>query len=392
MKRCFLLFCYKWLITPDAANRMEVAWDNRRCRPAEVRIHYRDAARGQIYRRRAYKSSEKGRNKMKIFQGVIEIAGQIGIFCKGLKQRGHLAVGYNMFHTFLNYRSHLINKQLHELQVSFRHMLHFFDLFHYHHSVTLFPGVADLYFIRALRKKMIVHHWGNDVRFHDQARKNNPYVYTGDSPPNELIHRQLTLLGRMMKESIVQDHEVLAYVKPYFERVHVLPIAIDLSRFPYMGTNAPQSRIPLIVHAPTNPLFKGTEAIERALEALKPTYNFRYLRIEKMNHDTAARMYREADIIVDQVLCGSYGLLSVEAMALGKPVVTYIRDDLIDTFPAGLPIVNANPDTLARKLAWLLDNRDVWPHLAKAGRSYVERHHAMDAVVPKLLTIYANLK
>ena len=65
---------------------------------------------------------------------------------------------------------------------------------------------------------------------------------------------------------------------------------------------------PLILHAPTNPDFKGTTYIENTLAELRKTHAFDYQRIEKMNHDEVIKLYEKADIIVDQVLCGSYGL------------------------------------------------------------------------------------
>ena len=39
----------------------------------------------------------------------------------------------------------------------------------------------------------------------------------------------------------------------------------------------------------------------------------------------------KADVIVDQLRCGSHGVFAVEAMATGKPVLCYIRDELVET-------------------------------------------------------------
>nr|WP_241254406.1 glycosyltransferase [Brevibacillus sp. SYP-B805] len=111
-----------------------------------------------------------------------------------------------------------------------------------------------------------------------------------------------------------------------------------------------------------------------------------------MNHEEATKLYREADLIIDQVRCGSYGLLSVESMALGKPVVCYIRSDLVGTFPPGLPIVNANPDTLYEQVKMLLEQPELRHQLGMAGRRYVENVHASDLVAAKLLQIYQEMQ
>nr|WP_275581917.1 glycosyltransferase [Brevibacillus fulvus] len=110
-----------------------------------------------------------------------------------------------------------------------------------------------------------------------------------------------------------------------------------------------------------------------------------------MSNEEALRLYAQADIIIDQIRCGSHGLLSVEAMALGKPVVAYIRDDLAAKFPPDLPIVNANPDTLYEQLKKLLEQPELRQQLGIQGRQYVEKYHASDVVVEQLLAIYENL-
>lgn len=49
--------------------------------------------------------------------------------------------------------------------------------------------------------------------------------------PNDVIDQVLTKLSAHIKEAIVQDYEVYEYVKDYYDKVHVVPIAINLSQF-----------------------------------------------------------------------------------------------------------------------------------------------------------------
>ncbi|TXK84645.1 glycosyltransferase family 4 protein [Paenibacillus sp. N3.4] len=328
---------------------------------------------------------------MKIFQGTIEIAGQMGILSGELKKRGHLASGYNIFHSYLGYKDHLVNTNSHEIQTTYKHIINFFDLFHFHYASSLLPDYKDLEIIRGKGKKMIMHHWGNDIRFHDLARINNPYVYTGDSPGNEVIHHRLTAISQYVDEAIVQDYEVYTYARPYYKKVHVVPISIDLSRFIPSSPKKDVKR-PLILHAPTNPDFKGTLAIEEAIHHLQKSYNFEYRRIQHLNHEEAVKLYREADLIIDQIRCGSYGLLSVEAMALGKPVLAFIRSDVAARFPSQLPVVNANPDNITSAIQLLLENPSLRLEMGEHGREYAEKYHAKEVVVDLLEQIYGNLR
>lgn len=327
---------------------------------------------------------------MRIFHGTLEIAGQMGIMCGELKKRGHLASGYNTFHTYLGYKDHLINTTGEELAHTSHHLINFYDVFHFHYATSLLKDYKDLEMIKDKGKKVVMHHWGNDVRFHEQARENNPYVFTGDSPPNEVIDQRLINITQYVDEAIVQDYEVYTYVQSYYKKVHVIPISIDLAPFTPAYPSRKVNR-PLIVHAPTQQDFKGTAAIEAAIQELQKSYDFEYKRIEKMNHEQAVQLYRTADLVVDQIRCGSYGLLSVEAMALGKPVVSYIRSDLVEKFPSELPIMNANPDNVITAIQVFLENPYLYEELGRKGRAYAEKYHAKEVVVDQLEQVYANL-
>ena len=51
--------------------------------------------------------------------------------------------------------------------------------------------------------------------------------------------------------------------------------------------------------------------------------------VEGLRHDEALEHYRDADIVVDQLNAGWYGLFAIECMALGKPVVTFLHDEAV---------------------------------------------------------------
>ncbi|MGP1907710.1 glycosyltransferase family 4 protein [Metabacillus sp. JX24] len=327
---------------------------------------------------------------MNIFHGTTEIAGQMGILSSALEKKGYHSLGYNTFHSYLGYKDYLVNTDEAYLEKNQDQLIADYDLFHFHYNTTMCKSYSDLEKIHALGKKMVMHHWGNDVRFHEQAKEKNPFAYTGDSPPNEVMHERLTKVSSFISEAIVQDYEVYEYVKEYYQKVHVLPIAIDLTHFK-PAYPSKDKKVPLILHAPTNPDFKGTRHVEAAIEKLRETYEFTYKRIEKMNHDEVISLYKEADIIVDQILCGSYGLLSVESMALGKPVVTFIRPDLVPTFPDTLPIVNANPETVYHAVERLLKFPELREDIGRQGRKYAEENHCKHVVVDELIKIYQNL-
>ena len=77
---------------------------------------------------------------------------------------------------------------------------------------------------------------------------------------------------------------------------------------------------PLIVHAPSSRRRKGTEHLIAACEGLDADL----VLVEGLHHAEAFERYREADIVVDQLNAGWYGVFAIECLALGKPVVTFL--------------------------------------------------------------------
>ncbi len=118
--------------------------------------------------------------------------------------------------------------------------------------------------------------------------------------------------------------------------------------------------------------------------------------VEGLHHDEARRLYERADIVVDQLNAGWYGLFAIEAMALGKPVVTFLHDEAVarteEAFGVRVPIVSATADTLVERLRPLVESADERRRIGAESRAYVERVHDADALADRLLAIYSGLE
>jgi len=149
-----------------------------------------------------------------------------------------------------------------------------------------------------------------------------------------------------------------------------------------------------IVHAPSDGAIKGTPAILAALETLKDRYDFELLLVEGLPHEEAMRLYQSADIVIDQILAGWYGGFAVEAMAMGKPVLCYMREEDFGNVPAemiaDLPIRDIRPAHLAEDIAAVLDRRAEWPDWSLAARRFVERWHDPATIARAIVTLYRD--
>ena len=88
----------------------------------------------------------------------------------------------------------------------------------------------------------------------------------------------------------------------------------------------------LIAHAPNHTHFKGSLYLERILEKLKTQgHEIAYVRIQGVPNEEVRSLFAKCDIVADQFIGGAYGYTALEAMALGKPVLSFVRSpDLVE--------------------------------------------------------------
>lgn len=156
----------------------------------------------------------------------------------------------------------------------------------------------------------------------------------------------------------------------------------------------PLRREPLrIAHASNHRRFKGTNDLIRAVEALKAEgVQIELVLVEGIPNREALKIYRLADAIFDQCLMGNYGYFALEAMALGKPVMCFVRKpDEYLLHPEECPIINTHVDTLRDDLRRLVQRRHELGEIGRRGRRYVERHFSLEAFADRLGRAYRDL-
>ncbi len=138
-----------------------------------------------------------------------------------------------------------------------------------------------------------------------------------------------------------------------------------------------------IIHAPTNKEAKGSDDILSALQDVQKTHA-EYLDvrlIENVPHAQALKMYREADLVIDQILIGWYGGFAVEVMKMGKPVISRIAKEDLHFLPAKMAddvqetIINAEKGTLRETLIRCIEDRAFLKRRAEASLEYACAWH-----------------
>lgn len=157
-----------------------------------------------------------------------------------------------------------------------------------------------------------------------------------------------------------------------------LPVVIDVDQWAGLPPIQP-GRKPRVLHRPSRskPPIKGSEVIVPVLEDLHRRGIIDYLA--DPGEVPAARMtalVEDADIVVDQIRTGSYGVAAVEAMAAGRVVVGNLEADVRSFVADPVPIVDATSEDLESVLTALAGDPDRITRLAAEGRQFAATWHS----------------
>ncbi len=256
----------------------------------------------------------------------------------------------------------------------------------------LYKRVSDMLdarLFRMLGKRLVVTYQGDDARQGAYLRQSfrvhpadeaGPDYYTdqGDARKRACIR----LMDRCAHRIYALNPDLL-HVLP--KRARFLPYAIEpLERAPQATGR------PLVLHAPTHRGVKGTRFVLEAFRQLQAEgVEFDFRLVENLPHHEAVQLYRDAALLVDQLLVGWYGGLAVELMYLARPVLAYIRPDDLHFLPpamrAELPVIQATPHTLTDVLRhWLTCSPEQRARVGEASRAFALRWHHPESVARRM--------
>ncbi|MGA9151493.1 MAG: glycosyltransferase [Candidatus Nitrosopolaris sp.] len=95
------------------------------------------------------------------------------------------------------------------------------------------------------------------------------------------------------------------------------------------------------------------------------------------------------DVAVGKLLpdVGWFGKFELEGMALGKPVIAYVHDELYEKYRP--PIYRTTENTFKRDLRSLLDDNTERERLAKEGQIYIKKFHSVENIVKTVNKCYS---
>jgi glycosyltransferase involved in cell wall biosynthesis len=204
---------------------------------------------------------------------------------------------------------------------------------------------------------------------------------------------------------LVSTPDVLGRARSVRSDAEYLPNPVDRELF-YPRTVRPnEGKTRVLIASDCNWSVKGTDIAVKALSKIKDEVEVSVINqgsdfqktldlasslglhlniLPKLPHVRINQYYWNADLVIDRFALGSLGMVSLEAIACGRPVLTYVSSEYPETLEFPLKDLK-NEEEIARMI------RNLPAGLWEKEHSFLSKYHNIDVVESKLLSIYKEL-
>ncbi|NNC84340.1 MAG: hypothetical protein HKN79_12250 [Flavobacteriales bacterium] len=272
-----------------------------------------------------------------------------------------------------------------------------FDQFHFISGETLLNRRLRRWEFRCykwLGKELTMHFVGSDIRDPYRVFDQEERLVRGQLPEKS---ESLDWQRRLIEDAETYAHHILVSTPDLLDvcpQAVYYPVLIDLEDLGELIPDVEEKKSDeeiLIVHAPSNPAIKGSAAIDSVMKNIldETTLPVRYINTAhtdelgpdsqyNLSRQSLFQLYRQAHIVIDQMLIGWYGLQALEALMCNCQVITYIRPDLESHLAKGCPIRSSSLYDLENTMRTAIDQVRAGGYDHRAGRKWVLEEHTID--------------
>jgi glycosyltransferase involved in cell wall biosynthesis len=256
-------------------------------------------------------------------------------------------------------------------------------------------AIREMEIYRAAGKRLYTYAYGADHRTREKTLALGKWSFCSECPdPGAYCVCDDTGGAAMLK--VIKEHATAMIshglaMKLIPDARNVPYLTVDLNKFTARRSQD-RTRGKLVVgHFPNHGYFKGSKYLEAAIHALQAQgHAIELLQLSGKPNSEILEAMQEIDVLVDQLISGSFGLTAVEAMASGCPVICYLHDDVGIADRDGCPIISANPDTIRDVLHGLILDRSPLSAAGAAGPPYVKKNYSVEALGKHLADLYVS--
>ncbi|MGI0026444.1 MAG: glycosyltransferase [Nitrosopumilaceae archaeon] len=127
-----------------------------------------------------------------------------------------------------------------------------------------------------------------------------------------------------------------------------------------------------------------------ALKDLEDKDLIEVVKIIDLPYATALKTVSSCDIAIGKMIpdIGYYGRFELEAMVMGIPTISYVRQDLYERYEPGVFCCDIN--NFAEKLLELVEDSQLRKTYGERGYNYTRKYHDVKKVTDQLLTVYSK--
>ncbi len=227
---------------------------------------------------------------------------------------------------------------------------------------------------------------GRYPEWSESCRSRRPEVLAAENEEHRLA-QSVVVASAFTKETLTQYGLDAA-------KIRVNPYGVDLAqfhigkqvsrdrplRFVFVGALQARKGIPVLLEAWRREGWRNAELwlvgpVAPQVRRLIP--DLPGLRVQgPVPHANLPRLFSECDVFVFPSLFEGFGLVILEAMACGLPVITTeatAGPDVMTDGKEGFLIPSGDVDALEAKMRWCLENRERLPEMGRAARATAER-------------------
>lgn len=148
-----------------------------------------------------------------------------------------------------------------------------------------------------------------------------------------------------------------------------------------------------ILHAPSDPIAKGTEKIRKSIQELKEKgYEIEYVEITGKPHSTVIDELKKCDFVIDQIYSDTpMAMFATEAAWYGKSSVVggYYADYIHNDIPQEIipPTLYCHPDKIKDSIEKMIVDESFRKNLGKRSMKFVQENWSPEMVAKRYLKL-----